>query len=83
MSTARNARTWTVRSPEDLGRALRGVRDSRGLTQASVAESAAMDRTYLARLESGPNSIALERTLRALRRMGAQVEVKLPAGDDG
>lgn len=73
--------TWTVRSPADLGRALAGVRSASGLTQAQLAELAALDRSYLARIESGAGVLQVERTLRALRRMGAEVTVSFESSD--
>lgn len=69
---------WTVRSPADLGRAIAGARSARGLTQQELAEETAIDRSYLARLETGVAKLALERTLRLLRRLGATVTVTLP-----
>lgn len=75
-------RSWIVRTPEDLGRAIAGVRSERGLTQADLAELLAIDRSYLAGLESANGStLALERALRALRRLGA--EVTITARTDG
>jgi transcriptional regulator with XRE-family HTH domain len=59
-----------------------GVRRENGLTQQDLAEQAGIDRTYLARLEAGAETLLLERALRALRRMGAVVRVELP-GDNG
>jgi transcriptional regulator with XRE-family HTH domain len=49
----------------------------RGLTQAQLAEVAGIDRTYLARLEAGASVQFVERALRALRRMGAEITVTL------
>ena len=71
--------TWLVRSPEDLGRAVAGVRHTRGLTQQQLSELADVERTYLSRLEAGATAILLERALRCLRRMGAEVTVTLPS----
>jgi transcriptional regulator with XRE-family HTH domain len=71
------SRHWTVRSPGDLGRAIAGVRAERGLTQAQLAKEADIDRSYLARLEAGATALVLERSLRALRRMGATVTVNI------
>lgn len=69
---------WVVRSSEDLGRAIAGARASRGMTQAQLAEQLGIDRSYLAGLESAARStLALERTLLALRRLGAQVTVTI------
>jgi transcriptional regulator with XRE-family HTH domain len=73
---------WTIRSPADLGRAIAGSRSARGLTQQELADEAAVERSYLARLESGATKLALERTLRVLRRLGATVTVTLPLDDD-
>ena len=81
MRTNQKTRKWIVRSPEDLGRAIAGVRGERGLTQASLAENTAIERSYLARLEAGTSQLVLERALRALRRMGATVTVTLPEED--
>lgn len=76
-------RRWSVRSPADLGRAVAGVRAERELTQEQLAAEIGIDRTYLARLESGASTLLLERALRALRRLGATVTVSLPADDGG
>jgi len=72
---------WSIRSATDLGRAIAGARSARGLTQERLAQEAGVDRSYLARLEVGASTLALERALRLLRRMGATVTVTLP-GDD-
>jgi transcriptional regulator with XRE-family HTH domain len=70
-----------IHGPSDLGRAIAGVRVARGLRQEDLARVTAIDRTYLAKLESGASSIQLERALRALRRMGATVTITLPEDD--
>ena len=77
-----NSRAWVVRSPADLGRAVAGIRGRRGMTQEDLARQLDINRSYLARLEAGAAPLALSRTLRALRRMGATVTITLP-GDDG
>jgi HTH-type transcriptional regulator/antitoxin HipB len=76
------ARTWAIHAPADVGRAIAGVRAERGLTQEGLAKAIGVDRGYLARLEAGASPLVLERTLRALRRMGATVTVTLPRGDE-
>jgi HTH-type transcriptional regulator / antitoxin HipB len=73
--------SWAIRNSKDLGRAIAGARRERGLTQEALAEELGIKRSYLAELEGGPSSIALERSLRALRRLGAKVTVTV--GDDG
>ncbi|HSS43068.1 MAG TPA: helix-turn-helix transcriptional regulator [Solirubrobacterales bacterium] len=81
MSTehSRRLRKWLVHNPGDIGRAIAGVRAERGLTQAQLAEELGIDRAYLARLESDPDQLVLERAILALRRMGATVTVSLPS----
>jgi transcriptional regulator with XRE-family HTH domain len=68
---------WIVRSAEDFGRAIAGVRAERRLTQEALAEEVGVDRSYIARLERGMATLALERVLRMLRRMGATVTITL------
>jgi transcriptional regulator with XRE-family HTH domain len=70
--------TWRIRTPADLGRALAGARRERGLSQGQLADELDFKRSYLSELESGEATIALERTLRVLRRLGAEVIVALP-----
>lgn len=70
-------RSWSINNPADLGRVIAGVRAERGLTQEELAESAGIHRTYLARLEAGAAPLVLERSIRALRRMGATVTVSV------
>ena len=72
MSTTRS---WSVRHGADLGRALAEVRAARGWTQAELADAIQVDRTYLARMESGRSARLLEHLLRALRQSGADVIV--------
>lgn len=76
-----DSRSWVVRSPADLGRAIAGIRTTRGLRQEDLAVKMGIDRTYLAKLEAGASSIQLERALRALRRMGATVTITLSEND--
>jgi transcriptional regulator with XRE-family HTH domain len=77
-----SAHSWAIHTPADVGRAIAGVRHERGLTQEGLAEAIDVDRGYLARLEAGASPLVLERTLRALRRMGATVTVTLPPRDE-
>jgi transcriptional regulator with XRE-family HTH domain len=77
-------RYWTIHNPADFGRAIAGARAARGLTQVELAKEADVDRGYLARLEAGASQLVLERSLRALRRMGATITVTVPIkGGDG
>jgi transcriptional regulator with XRE-family HTH domain len=73
---------WRVRAAADLGRAIAGARRRRGWTQERLAQELGIERSYLSQLESGASTLALERSLQALRRLGADVNVTL-RGDDG
>lgn len=78
MSTKRE---WTVRTSQDLGRALAGVRRARGLTQEEMAREAGLHRPYLSRLESGLAPIVVKRVLAVLRRAGASVTITIEDRD--
>jgi HTH-type transcriptional regulator/antitoxin HipB len=75
-------RRVVVRSGRDLGIALAEARLARGLTQEAVAADAGIARTYLARMENGLSVQLLDRALRVLRRLGAEVTVSLPSRQD-
>jgi transcriptional regulator with XRE-family HTH domain len=68
-----------IRRPEDLGLAVSEARRAIGLTQTQLAERSGVERSYLAKLEAGLNTLLLDRSLRLLRRLGARVIVELPA----
>lgn len=76
-------RTFTVRTGKDLGGAVREARMARELTQEELAEQAGLRRSYLAKMETGLSVVLLDRALRALRLLGAEVVVTLPERTDG
>lgn len=61
-----------------MGLAVSEARRARGLTQVQLAEQTGVERTYLAKLEAGMNTLLVDRSLRLLRRLGARVVVELP-----
>lgn len=67
-----------IRHPADLGLAVSEARRAAGLTQEQLAEQSGIERTYLARLETGLTTLLIERSLRLLRRLGARVVVEIP-----
>jgi transcriptional regulator with XRE-family HTH domain len=82
VSTGPTDSNWRVRTPADLGRAIAGARRERGLSEGALADELGFKRSYLSELETGGEAtIALERSLRALRRLGAELTVTLPSGD--
>jgi transcriptional regulator with XRE-family HTH domain len=78
------ARTWTVRSTEDLGRAIADIRHERGMTQEDLAQDGGLSRSWLAKIETGRTSPqVLNHALRLLRRLGATVTVTFEGIDRG
>lgn len=66
---------WRIRSGADFGRAIADLRSERGLTQTELARQGGISRNYLTQLETGLTTVVLERILRLLRRLGAEVTV--------
>lgn len=77
------ARTARVRSPRDLGAVVAEARQLRGWTQMDLAESTGVERSYLARIETGASVIMLDRVFRILRRLGVEVTVTFPDAPAG
>jgi transcriptional regulator with XRE-family HTH domain len=75
--------TYTVRTGRDLSGAVREARIGSGLTQEQLAEMAGLDRSYLAKMESGLSVLLLDRIMRTLRLLGASVVVTFPERTDG
>ena len=81
LKSARGGRvphTFTVRTGSDLGKALSETRRARGVTQVQLAEELGFDQAYLARLERGHSVQLLDRVVRALRELGAEISVTIP-----
>lgn len=54
------------------------ARQLRGWTQADLAENTGLERSYLARIETGASVILLDRAFRLLRRLGVEMTVTFP-----
>lgn len=74
MPTTRQKR-WVIRTGSDFGRTIADLRSERGLSQAELAEQSGISRHYLAQLERGVTALVLDRLLRLLRRLDAEVTV--------
>ncbi|HUP69045.1 MAG TPA: helix-turn-helix transcriptional regulator [Acidimicrobiales bacterium] len=74
-------RNWSVRSGEDMGRAIAEIRHERGLTQAELAAQGGLSRNWLAKLEAGRSTPVLDHLLRLLRRLGATVTITFEDSD--
>jgi transcriptional regulator with XRE-family HTH domain len=64
---------FRVYSPASLGDAIRHYRTAAGLTQAQLAETAGLQRSYLSELESGKETEQLKRILHVLRQLGVRM----------
>ena len=74
-TSASPSSSWIIRSSADIGRALADLRHQQGLSQEEFSRQAGVPRSYLARLETGMTVVMVERMLRLLRRLGAEVTV--------
>lgn len=72
-----NEDEFVVVGPSGFGKAIREFRHQRGLTQHQLADLADMHRSYLARLESGSATQALQQINRALAALGLEVVVRI------
>lgn len=70
----------SIRSGEDLGRAIAELRTQRGMTQHQLAEIVGLSPAYVSKIEAGRTSSVLEHELRILRRLGARVAIEVPGG---
>lgn len=72
-----------IRRPEDLGLAVSEARHSAGLTQVQLSRLSGVERTYLAKIESGVSTLLVVRLLNLLRRLDARLIVELPGEPEG
>lgn len=66
---------YRIYTPESIGAAIRHFRTQAGMTQAELAESAGLHRTYLSNLESGKETEQVRRILRVLRELGVRMTI--------
>jgi len=75
----------TIRSPQQLGAALRAARKQLGLTQPQLALAAGVGVRFIVDLEAGKPTLRLELVLRVIDALGGVVQLSgLPsvAADD-
>jgi len=66
-----------VKGPESLGRMLQQGRLVSGLTQRDLAEKLETDQKYIWGLESGKNTIVLERIFAIMRETGVRMYMEV------
>lgn len=64
---------FRIYAPASLGDAIRHYRTEAGLTQAELAETAGLQRSYLSELENGKETEQLKRVFRLLRQLGVRM----------
>lgn len=70
----------SIRSPQQLGAALRAARQQLGLTQPQLALAAGVGVRFIVDLEAGKPTLRLENVLRVIDALGGEVQLSgLPA----
>lgn len=75
----------SIRSPQQLGHALRAARKQLGLTQPRLALAAGVGVRFIVDLEAGKPTLRLETVLRVIDALGGEIQLSgLPgaASDD-
>ena len=67
-----------VRTPQDLGAAVRGRRHALKLSQTKVAEAAGVSRPWLAEFETGKSTVELGRVLSVLEALDFTLDLRAP-----
>ena len=74
----------SIRSPQQLGRALRAARKQLGLTQPQLALAAGVGVRFIVDLEAGKPTLRLENVLRVVDALGGEIQLSgLPSGATG
>lgn len=69
-----------IRSPQQLGDALRAARKQLGLTQPQLALAAGVGVRFIVDLEAGKPTLRLENVLRVIDALGGEIQlIGLPA----
>ncbi len=75
----------SIRSPQQLGAALRAARKHLGLTQPQLALASGVGVRFIVDLEAGKPTLRLENVLRVIDALGGEIQLSgLPSvtGDD-
>lgn len=65
----------SIRSPQQLGQALRAARQQLGLTQPQLALGAGVGVRFIVDLEAGKPTVRLENVLRVVDALGAEIRL--------
>ena len=73
----------SIRSPQQLGAALRAARKQLKLTQPQLALAAGVGVRFIVDLEAGKPTVRLENVLRVIDALGGEIQLNgLPAASD-
>jgi y4mF family transcriptional regulator len=74
----------SIRSPQQLGEALRAARKQLGLTQPQLALAAGVGVRFMVDVEAGKPTVRLENVLRVIDALGGEVQLSgLPSSVAG
>lgn len=65
----------SIRSPQQLGQALRAARKQLGLTQPQLALAAGVGVRFIVDLEAGKPTLRLENVLRVIDALGGEIQL--------
>ena len=65
----------TIKSPQDLGTALRAARKQLGLTQPQLALAAGVGVRFIVDLESGKPTVQLDSMMRVIEALGGVIHL--------
>lgn len=65
----------SIRSPQQLGQALRAARKQIGLTQSQLALAAGVGVRFIVDLEAGKPTLRLENVLRVIDALGGEIQL--------
>ena len=66
----------SIRSPQQLGDALRAARKQLGLTQPQLALAAGVGVRFIVDLEAGKPTLRLQNVLRVIDALGGEIELR-------
>jgi len=72
------ANSKSIKTPAQLGSALRERRNQLGKSQASIARKAGISRAWLMALESGMSGVSIGVILRVMNALGLQLQTASP-----
>ena len=65
----------SIRSPQQLGKALRGARKQLALTQPQLALAAGVGVRFIVDLEAGKPTVRFENVLRVIDALGGEIQL--------